>query len=136
MTAAVPVLGDWFWVADTVSGLTRKRKPGASHPLLIKSSEHEGPRLVLLPRSTSRGLKEQRGEKPPRALKEHAAHNDSCGSSSCKIDKKGFIQSEEVSSVDRSDLDCFSCHEPNEEVINWATSLPSSTPGNTRRDKQ
>ncbi len=121
-------------VADVASGLAPKKEPRGSHPLLLMSGQ-PSPRLVLLSRSTSRGPREQRGTKPPRVVKQHGAHNGSCGSLTCQIGKEGFIQSETVS-VDYSELDRFSCHEPDEEVINWATSLLPPTPGNTRKCKQ
>lgn len=122
MAAAAPGVGDWFLLTETVSGLAPHKGARAWHPFLVTST-WPGPRVSLLPRSTS--WAEGRS---------HKAHKGTCGSLTCRIDEDGRIDGSKPVSVDRSKLDSFSCHEPDDELIDWAmSSVPRHTPGITRR---
>lgn len=88
--------------------------------MLVRSA-WPGPRLSLLPRSTSVADGYA-----------HRAHRENCGFSSCRLDRDGWI-SENVESVDDVHLTEFSCHEPDDDVIEWAMDLGSGQPRHGRR---
>lgn len=112
-------IGDWFVVPNRVSGLHSPEADGV-HPMLVRSA-WPGPRLSLLPRSTS--VAEGYA---------HGAHGENCGSSSCRLNRDGWI-SEEVESVDEVHVTEFSCHEPDDDVIEWAMRVGAKHPRRGRR---
>jgi len=57
-----------------------------------------------------------------------------CGSPTCRIDEDGCVDGSKQASVDSSKLDRFCCHEPDDELVEWAMrSVPRHPPGVTRR---
>lgn len=118
--ATVPVeVGHWFVVPNRFTGL-RAPEPDGTHPMLVLSA-WPGPRVSLLPRSAS--APEGRA---------HPAHCGRCESLSCCLDRPGWI-TEEMESVDKARVTEFSCHEPDDDVIEWAMGVGASHPRRGRR---
>lgn len=111
MGADAPTPGDWFVIANAVTGL-RAPEPDGVHRLIVKSA-WPGPRATLLPRSASWG-------------QSHKAHQGSCGSDTCRIDRDGEI-GRDVRSVHMSELSDYSCMEPDEMVVEWVMSVESDS---------
>lgn len=109
MGADAPEGGDWFVVSNRVTGMRAPEGPDGVHRFIVKSS-WPGPRVTLLPRSTT--WAEGRA---------HPRHAGACGSDSCRLDLDGRI-STDVKHVDISYLVDFSCTEPDEDLIEWAMS--------------
>ena len=107
MGADAPAVGDWFVVTNRATGMQAPEGPDGIHRYIVKSS-WPGPRVTLLPRSTT--WEEGRS---------HQKHAGACGSATCRLDRDGRI-STDVKHVDTSHLDVFSCTEPDEDVIEWA----------------
>lgn len=125
VAASAPGVGDWFLLTEEVSGLASYKEPRAWHPFLVRST-WPGPRVLLLPRSTT--WPEGRA---------HKAHDGTCGPSACRIDEDGCIDGSSPVSVDTTKLDRFSCHEPDDELIDWAMrSTPRPAPDTTRRGRR
>lgn len=125
MAASVPGVGDWFLLTDEASGLAAYQSSRAWHPFLVRST-WPGPRVSLLPRSTT--WTQGRAHKP---------HEGRCGMSTCRIDEDGSINGSNQVSVDIAKLDHFSCHEPDDELIDWAMRLvPPPASGTTRRGRR
>lgn len=121
MGANAPEVGDWFVVTNRVTGMQAPEGPDGVHRLIVKSS-WPGPRITLLPRSTtwSEG-------------RVHEEHAGACGSATCRIDRDGRI-STDAKYVDVSELNDFSCKEPDETVREWAMSVePTPKPKRGRR---
>ena len=114
MSAEAPTCGDWFVVANEVSGL-KAPEQGGVHPFIVKSS-WPGPQVTLLPRSASRsdGLP-------------HPAHGGECGYSTCRINRDGTIGPQPVS-VPIGALTDFSCSEPDDDIVEWAMAVESTPP--------
>lgn len=110
MGADSPTSGDWFVVANVVTGLRAPEGADGIHRFIVKSA-WPGPRVTLLPRSTT--WAEGRF---------HEKHGGACGSETCRLDSDARI-STDVRHVDVSQLDDFSCTEPDEDVIEWAMSV-------------
>lgn len=123
MESGAPTPGDWFRLTEAASGLALHKGAGAWHPFLVKST-WPGPRATLLPRSTS--WTEGR---------HHSAHQGACGSATCALDEDGRIGSNLVT-VDKGVGTDYSCHEPDEEVIEWAMSLKSPSSSSKRRGRR
>lgn len=110
MGADSPTYGDWFVVANGVSGLQAPEGADGIHRFIVKSA-WPGPRVTLLPRSTTW---------PEGRV--HPKHAGACGSTTCRLDSDARI-STDVKYVDIADLNDFSCTEPDEAVVEWAMSV-------------
>lgn len=118
--ASVPVeVGHWFVVPNRVTGLLAPEQDG-THPMLVGSA-WPGPRISLLPRSAS--VAEGRP---------HPAHCGRCESASCCLDRPGWI-TPDVESVDETHVTEYSCHEPDDDVIDWAMGVGSGRQSGGRR---
>lgn len=107
MAAHVPAPGDWFVVTNRITGMQAPEGPDGIHRFIVKSS-WPGPRITLLPRSTTW---------PEGRL--HDKHEGACRSTTCRLDSDGRISSDTIY-VDVSKLTDYSCTEPDDAVIEWA----------------
>ena len=122
MSAHQPESGDWFALANEISGLRTPEGPQGTHPFLVISTIDV--RIPILPRSTSRL------EGHP-----HRAHRGSCGSESCRINKDGYINTDPIH-VDESHLTNYSCTEPDQDFMEWAMSRTGSSRQTRRRGRK
>lgn len=103
-----PGPGDWFVLADGKSNWVGHNS--AKNRRFIVLFERLG-QLIVFARSGDEYGYDGRG---------HPKHDGCCGVAECKIDVDGRISHDPVPPVDVFlARDMFSCHEPDEEILDW-----------------
>ncbi len=107
-----PPLGDWFCLPQDVIRVDRHAPEGKEHRWIVAGSGTILPGIQVVLRSTKAGY----------GGREHGPHEGSCGSETCRIDQHGWIRHDERRIVRPQELtlDRRSCHEPDDDVIEFA----------------
>ena len=120
-----PAAGDWFCFPQSVVRMDRRAKPTKEHRWIVAANQPNEVAYPCVLRSTK--------DYGPHSGIRHPPHRGSCGEIACRIDRDGWIRSNEMRfemrPIPRKDFtpERKSCSEPDEWIVEQVMQLRADT---------